>query len=181
MPIKFSQNWFETTAKENFEKYVKPLHGEFLEIGCFEGNATRWMLDNTNAKITVIDTFEGSDEHKDMDIDTKNLRSRFEENIKDKADRVTIHEGKSQDVLKKLDGQFDFIYIDGSHYTSDVLQDAVLSFSLLKNGGIMIFDDYEWFISSNLQPKTAINSFILCYLGQIEVVGKNSQCIIKKY
>jgi hypothetical protein len=33
---------------------------------------------------------------------------------------------------------------DGSHRARDVLEDAVLSWPLLKVGGIMLFDDYLW-------------------------------------
>jgi hypothetical protein len=39
---------------------------------------------------------------------------------------------------------FDFIYIDGSHMRVDVLLDAVLAWQLLKPGGFMVLDDYEW-------------------------------------
>ena len=34
--------------------------------------------------------------------------------------------------------------MDGSHHARDVLQDAVLAWGLLRPGGYMIFDDYEW-------------------------------------
>ena len=37
----------------------------FLEVGCFEGQATIWLLENvltdTSSRITVVDTFTGSD------------------------------------------------------------------------------------------------------------------------
>ena len=44
----------------------------------------------------------------------------------------------------EVSGAFDFIYIDGSHMRVDVLLDAVLAWQLLKPGGIMALDDYEW-------------------------------------
>ena len=51
----------------------------------------------------------------------------------------------SQVVLRRLPLEtYDIIYIDGSHATSDVLEDAVLSYRLLKPGGLLIFDDYHW-------------------------------------
>lgn len=43
------------------------------------------------------------------------------------------------------ENKFDFIYVDGLHLSQDVLYDALLSFDLLKVGGILIFDDYLWF------------------------------------
>ena len=41
-------------------------------------------------------------------------------------------------------GAIDFIYVDGSHQAHDVLCDAILSFKLLRVGGIVCFDDYLW-------------------------------------
>ena len=53
--------------------------------------------------------------------------------------------GYSQNELKKLNkNYYDFIYIDGDHTNEGVFIDSVLSFPLLKNGGIIIFDDYLW-------------------------------------
>lgn len=39
---------------------------------------------------------------------------------------------------------FDFVYVDGSHRARDVLTDGVMSWNLLKYGGVMAFDDDEW-------------------------------------
>ena len=38
---------------------------------------------------------------------------------------------------------FDLIYIDGSHRRDDVMVDSLLAWSLLREGGFIIFDDYE--------------------------------------
>jgi predicted O-methyltransferase YrrM len=55
--------------------------------------------------------------------------------------------GVSQKSLDKLNYEgkikFDFIYIDGDHTAKGTISDAIRAFSLLKEGGIMIFDDYE--------------------------------------
>ena len=42
------------------------------------------------------------------------------------------------------DGLFDLVYIDGSHSAKDVLLDSLLAWRLLRPGGAMIWDDYEW-------------------------------------
>ena len=43
-------NWFEMTARENFESQLMPLAGKFglrfLQIGAFTGDATVWLVDN---------------------------------------------------------------------------------------------------------------------------------------
>lgn len=187
----FRTNWFEVAGKANFEKYLSEFKGKevnFLEIGCFEGNATCWMLENilTNslAKITVIDTFEGSNEHKDTGFNVSNLYETFIENIKENWNKVTILKGKSQEELRNLilKNSFDFIYIDGSHESCDVLEDAILSFRLLKKDGIMIFDDYGWggYPEPHRNPKLGIDSFLNCFVGQYELLLKSYQVVIKK-
>jgi predicted O-methyltransferase YrrM len=77
---------------------------------------------------------------------------------------------------------FDVIYIDGSHYAADVLSDAVLSFPLLKSGGIMIFDDYQWrpYSEEWKMPRAAINGFCASYENKTEIIHVGYQLILKK-
>jgi predicted O-methyltransferase YrrM len=69
-------------------------------------------------------------------------------------------------------GDFDLIYVDASHYAVDVLTDAVLSFKLLKAGGILIFDDYLWAGDENIiyYPKIAIDSFTNIFSKHIKLI-----------
>ena len=180
----FTNNWFEITGIKNFEKYVLPLTTsgqplKFLEVGCYEGRASVWLMENTNAKLVVIDTFAGGEDLPDE----KDLLTRFRENIAPFKDRVEIWQGTSQDNLKELSKEdFDFIYIDGSHLAKSVLEDAVLAFPLLKKNGIMIFDDYTWRGSTNQYelPAMGIDAFLFVYADQLEILEKNSQVIITK-
>ena len=186
----FTNNWFEVTGKANFEKYVLPLKREssipmkmsaleFLEIGCYEGQASVWMLKNTQAELTVVDTFKGGQDLPD-EVD---LLNRFNENTKDFVNDINVKIGKSSYILKTLiKDTYDFIYIDGSHLASDVLEDGVLAFSLLKKGGIMIFDDYTWGQGLDIyeRPCFGIDSFVQVYWNQLEVLERNSQLILKK-
>jgi predicted O-methyltransferase YrrM len=77
---------------------------------------------------------------------------------------------------------FDFIYIDGDHSASAVLEDAVLAFAHLKKGGIMIFDDYEWTGMSSEQerPKMAVDAFVAIYADKLTVINRGYQLAIKK-
>jgi predicted O-methyltransferase YrrM len=61
------------------------------------------------------------------------------------ARKITLYAGMSREVLHTLPlNSYDFIYVDGSHQTIDVLEDAILSFQLAKVGAIIGFDDYRW-------------------------------------
>jgi len=174
----FTNNWFEITGIRNFEKYA-PKEGNFLEIGCYEGQASLWLMDNTKASLTVVDTFSGG---QDLPVEV-NLLERFKNNTADHKDRITILQGKSQGIMRlSFDEQYDFIYIDGSHLASDTLEDAVLSFPLLKKGGIMIFDDYTWGRQLPLDqiPAVGIDAFVMAYVNKLEVLERNSQLILRK-
>jgi hypothetical protein len=63
-----------------------------------------------------------------------------------------------------------------------VLEDGILAFRLLRPGGIMIFDDYEWkpYPDPWMMPGMAIDSFLHVYERQYELLGKAYQVAIKK-
>ena len=66
-----------------------------------------------------------------------------------KSLNIIKHKGYSHikmiELLAKGEaGKFDFIYVDGSHEAPDVLFDAILAHKLVKNNGIIAFDDYLW-------------------------------------
>ena len=179
--MSFSTDWFELSAKGNFEKFLQKYKGlpnlNFLEIGVYEGMATVWLLENIltdkTSKITTIDTF------------TKNpdgLYERFIDNIEPYKDKISVIKGESQTELRHIDEEFDFIYIDGSHFAKDVLEDAVLSFRLLKTGGIMIFDDYDWnyYPDQHKNPKLGIDAFLQVFEQQFRVLHKSYQVVIEK-
>lgn len=185
----YQDDWFSQNIGR-FNYFLKDIFGKkdlkVLEIGSYEGLSTNWILDNIlshpTSKIYCIDTFEGGMEHGEQN--KKNLYDRFLNNISDKAEKVEIFKGLSYNMLMTNEirkNKYDFIYIDGSHQAKDVLQDAVLSWDLLKNEGIMVFDDYLWQpFAPQFCPKIAIDSFLLCYEGLYKLLEKDTQVIIKK-
>ena len=186
--MRFTMNWFDITARDNFTKFLEEFKGKdnlnFLEIGCFEGMATRWLLENIltgKSMITVIDTFEGSEEHVRDGIEIIG-RKGFEENIAGFENKVEIFEGYSQKILPKLKtNYFDFIYVDGSHQACDALQDMCFSWELLKKGGIMIMDDYAWNgFDDQHNACIAIDAFLNCFQDKYELLLKEYQVAIRK-
>jgi predicted O-methyltransferase YrrM len=154
-----------------------------LEIGSFEGRSTCWLLENTDAHITCVDTWDGSFEHSDEQ--KKQLYERFLENIEPYKDRVTIQRGLSGEVLRTFpcEPTFDFIYIDGSHYSKDVLEDAILAWRLAKPGGLVLFDDYNWTVggtelSDLVNPRTGIDAFL--YVFRPQIVAMYNQLAVQK-
>lgn len=164
---------------------------KFLEIGCFEGQATTWMLEHIltdqSARIDVVDTFEGSPEHSTIPGIISKLRQTFEDNIRPYASHVSIHQGRSHDVLPifEIKPTFDFIYIDGSHHQDDVYLDAVLSWPLLKENGVLGFDDYKWEWKDSKSgesqiPRLGIDRFLAEHSGEYALIHKRWQLFIVK-
>jgi len=156
-----------------------------LEIGSFEGLSAIWFIDNflknEKSTITCIDPWENYSQ------DTDSFNSYFKEdnqwNFKDmkikemflhniiesgKSNQVKIIQGFSHEKLPLIicdKNKFDIIFIDGNHTAPFVLTDMVMSWYLLKEGGYMILDDYNWGtwdpnLSETLHPKTSVDSFI---------------------
>ena len=180
----FTVDWFTgyiPAWKTTFEKTKIPEN--ILEIGSFEGRSTCWLLENTKAHITCVDTWEGSDEHTPEHKD--GLFERFRENIEPYKDRVTVRRGFSGEVLRKFECKptFDFIYIDGSHYSKDVLEDAILAWRLIQPGGVIIFDDFNWTIEGTelrdiRNPRAGIETF--CNFFKPRILGVYNQLVIQK-
>jgi len=161
---------------------MRPFKGKpnihYLEIGVYEGRSAFWMLENIlthpTSRLTCIDIFP------------KKIEERFYANLKKSGfkDKVTVIKGFSQQVLRALsENSFDIIYIDGGHTADNVLSDTVLSWPLLKEEGIMIFDDYLIRQRENpphMKPKIAIDAFITVYINHIEIINRGYQVVLKK-
>ncbi len=177
----FSENWEPFHLKWHNDwmtvlgDYIGKDNVNILEIGTFHASCAVWLLD-------VILTGKNSQ------LYTINPTSNqyIENNLKPYKNANFI-EKASYDALINLSinkqNYFDAIYVDGCHFSKYVLEDAILSFRLLKEGGILIFDDYEWGIHTSdikLKPKTAIDSFLNAYDGHYKILKSGWQIYIKK-
>jgi predicted O-methyltransferase YrrM len=142
-------------------------------------------------ELHAIDTWQGGIEHSPggaSEIDMRRVERTFLKNTGkcvDKAPHTVdfhVHKCSSHQALSRLiaegrEQQFDLIYIDGSHQAPDVLADAILSFKLLRVGGIMIFDDYLWEeplpggTDPLRNPKLAIDAFVNVYIRKLNVLS----------
>ena len=184
----YSADWFSPNIP-NWERWLAKFKDaempNFLEIGCFEGKATTWMLDNfPSAHVTTIDMFEGGMEDGDKgEFFSDKAVQNYVENVSSYGFRVTTLKGKSFDILPSLIGlDYDFIYIDGSHRSIEVLQDSILAWNLLKEGGVMVWDDYtlDRYGDKKLNPAMAIDAFLAIYKGKYEPIEKGGQVCIEK-
>ena len=157
----------------------------FLEVGSFEGRSAVWMLEHVltdrSSSLMCVDSFEGGDDLAALDL--SGLQDTCSTNLAPWRRQARLVAGHSGVVLRRLRGPFDFIYVDASHIAEDVLEDAVLSWSLLRVGGIMAFDDYEWYgpPDPRLSPKAGINAFLATRRpGSFAVLHKGVQLFVRK-
>jgi predicted O-methyltransferase YrrM len=148
-----------------------------LEIGSFEGRSAVWFLENVltdeSSRLVCVDLF------------TPVLEARFDHNIRlvDRHQQVRKLKGRSGDILPNLEPtSFDAIYIDGGHDAGTVLLDGMLSWRLLKPGGILIFDDYLWETERPpaKRPQLAIDVFRDTMAESLEVLHEEYQVIVRK-
>jgi hypothetical protein len=77
--------------------------------------------------------------------------------------------------------RFHVAYVDGSHFPADVYSDAVLIWSMMVSGGIVIFDDYNWDImEEHERPKSGVDAFLKTIDGQYHVLHCEYQMVIGK-
>jgi predicted O-methyltransferase YrrM len=188
---RFSYDWVSPHTKE-WEKDLQEFKGKpnvhALEIGCFEGQSACWFLDNIlthpTSRLICVDPFAVPM----ATILLKFFEARFDQNVaaSGAADRVTKLIGQSQVVVRTLQhSQFDFIYVDGSHKVGDVLQDAVLAWTVLRPGGIVMFDDYALVddVSEGLMaraPGRALDAFMSILGGSATLVRRDWQLVLRK-
>jgi predicted O-methyltransferase YrrM len=177
----FSSDFFsgrDKTWQKILATFKNKPNLRYLEVGVFEGRSFLWIFQNIlNHPSTTgvgIDVFLH-----------KGLEERFRENLHRAGieKRVTVFKGYSNILLRSLElNSFDLIYVDGSHTAGDVLRDAILSWDLLKVGGILIFDDYLYtpHFPSDLKPVVALNAFVTSFREEVQVLHRGWELIIKK-
>lgn len=190
--MNFSVDW--TTAHEaQFNRVLRDLalidSVRILEIGSYEGRTTKWFSDRLSASARVVC------------VDPHPKASFFENlQIELESGRVQLIKEKSEIALNGLAPlSFDFVYLDGSHFGFSVMSDLVRSWDLLKPGGLLLADDYEWiwpeYVKSLLvedprlneqdfaqifYPRYALDCFVALHQLDSEVVHKGYQLLLKK-
>lgn len=150
----------------------------YLEIGVFEGRSLFWMIDNIlthpDSELYALDTFGWSY----FRLYQHNLE------ISGAEDRVKTLKGYAEQVMMGLErDSFDLIFIDNGHHARSVYMQTGLAWQLLKEGGILIFDDYrlnddEWPL--DMRPEVAIDAFLTSFGEDLEIMRKGREVWVRK-
>jgi predicted O-methyltransferase YrrM len=191
----FTNDWFSMNIPI-WDKLVPNLKpARLLEIGSFEGRSTCYLIEKCAAiqpiEIHCVDSWQGGIEHQAggfVATQMGEVEQRFERNVAFAQKRVRnpariikhkklSHLALAEILAEEKTAAYDFVYVDGSHQAPDVLADCVLSFHLLKPGGLMIFDDYLWSMEQpgrqdplNM-PKPAIDAFLNIFQRKMRIIA----------
>jgi predicted O-methyltransferase YrrM len=185
----FSNYWFYTFSKDTWpviqNEILNKTNVYILEIGSHEGRSTCWFLNyvcwKEKSRIVSIDPYLTDDTTTQV---TNQTVERFTKNVSCQRDAYKLlqYRDKSENVLKFLKhkgnrcGDFDLIYIDGSHLEEDVYNDMKNCHIMLAFNGFMILDDYH--DSENVQK--ACQRFLNELQDNYLIIFKNIQIVLKK-
>lgn len=176
--MEFTVDWFSHHAALWLE-HLGALDGRpvrCLEIGSHEGRSAVWIVQNllshSDARLTCIDPWPNPDAER-----------RFDANLAETGRAAQVRKLKTESwrALPLQPRGIDFIYIDGHHEGRHVLEDAVVSFRLLKIGGLIIFDDYRFQPGALVHPpRPAIDAFLLLWSDCLDLLHQDEQVVIRK-
>lgn len=147
--------WFNYSEMYDLAIEHMPKDGKILEIGCFLGKSTSYLLTNLcnagreDVTVWALDTFKGSSEHTFMNhwvgVDGS-FKQQTAEHLKYFIGRNQCHLVESRSDNEKTiasfdDGFFDMIMVDGAHEYDAVKDDVNNWWPKLKDDGIMLLDD----------------------------------------
>lgn len=184
-PTKFSADWF-TSKSLNWDYYLKFSNTDLiaLEIGSFEGKATLYMLNRfPGIQITCVDPWQ---DYSELPFEVgfgSTSKNNFEKNIepfKKSINQRTMTSDQFFFELKQTQ-KYDLIYIDGSHEGTAVYNDAINAHQVIKNLGIIIFDDYLWrYFRKEKATAFGINKFLKQYKKYYKIKFIGHQVILQR-
>lgn len=111
----------------------------YLEIGCYGGGSASLLLSRPKTNVYSIDLGQPiPKEHVLSNIEkTNGLKNNYEYIQGDS------HDVKTKEEVLKLVDKVDILFIDGDHSYNGVIQDYDMYIDLVKEGGYIVFDDYN--------------------------------------
>jgi len=182
----FSNKWF----LNNFDIFnfflpkEKNSKFDYLEVGCFEGLSSFFVLSEYKAvNAILLDIWDMPNPNsKTLSHNFNSIEKAFDNNLS--GFNFTKIKDDSVVAMRKLFKQnksFDFIYIDGSHNGEDILSDAIEAFKILKKEGLIFFDDFLQHDKNRaLQSYEGIEKFLTLYSSYLKIEYFQNNLVVRK-
>jgi glycosyltransferase involved in cell wall biosynthesis/predicted O-methyltransferase YrrM len=178
--------------EQHLKQFAAMPNLRVLDVGGGDGCAACWLLDNVlthaSAQITCINRLEITAQNQDsihLEVrqpDEDGFGANLAKtNCPQKARTIV---GNPQMILRSLiSNSYDLLYIHHAFSASDVLEIILLSWGLLKVGGMMILDHDEFNSSQKTTGKlsnVAIDAFLNIFNNKIHQVHQGDQVFLQK-
>ena len=162
MDEKFDEKWF--TYEDIYKRIIDsiPEGGRIVEVGAWKGASTSYLAveaQHKKMRIDVVDTWAGSEEHKNMDEAIKNsLFEKFIDNLRPLISLINPIRIDSVSASKMYDdNSLDAVFIDADHKYESVKADIIAWMPKVKKNGILAGHDY---CNTHFGVKMAVNELV---------------------
>lgn len=117
------------------------IEGEinYLEIGCYGGGSASLLLSRPNTNVFSIDLGEPIPKECVLaNVAKTNVLKNNYTYVQGDS-----HSDKTKEEIKSLVKEVDILFIDGDHSFNGVIQDYDMYIDMVKEGGYIVFDDYN--------------------------------------
>jgi predicted O-methyltransferase YrrM len=138
----------------------------YLEIGCYAGGSACLLLQRPNTNVTSIDLGHPiSPEIVLKNVNSLNVHKNNYEYIQGDSKDLNVF---NQAITKHK--ELDILFIDGDHSYNGVKSDFELYSKLVKDGGYIIFDDYNDHVYSP-EVKKYVDELVKNINDEYEIIG----------
>lgn len=168
-----------------------PKGGICVEVGVWRGEFSRMILNQIQPDKLIlidpwknfdtrVDAFDGKTKDQEFEDIYQSVRSKYATEIA--AGQLEIRRGLSEPVLQSMEpGSLSFVYLDGDHSYEGVKADLAATFPLMKQGGIIMMDDYHrrgWWKDGVIR---AANEFLGAHAADLRIWAmRGAQLAIEK-
>lgn len=175
------EDWFTYPNLYKQMVNIAPNNAHFVEVGVWKGRSASFMAveiinSNKNIRFDLVDHWEGSEEHLDMnEVKEHKIYDIFLSNIEPVKNNVNIVKADSISASELYENEsLDFVFIDAAHDYDNVLKDLYAWYPKVKKGGYFAGHDYP----SWEGVVRAVNEFI--EKEKLQIIVNELSWLIKK-